>query len=65
MNIRYIFPAMVAAVLGTAAISCTDDNSSYGGGALPALSVVVPENDDMPVYNFNYGDNCVLTPDVR
>ena len=65
MNIRYILPAMVAAVLGTAAISCTDDNSSYGGGALPALSVVVPENDDMPVYNFNYGDNCVLTPDVR
>lgn len=45
--------------------SCIDDSSAYGGNPLPELSVKVPGDAEMPVYSFNYGEDCVLTPDVH
>ncbi len=60
----YLFPTFVA-MLAVTATSCIDDSSSYGGNPLPGLSVTVPGDEEMPVYSFNYGEDCVITPDIR
>ena len=52
-------------MLAVTATSCIDDSSSYGGNPLPGLSVTVPGDEEMPVYSFNYGEDCVITPDIR
>ncbi len=62
-----IFPSILTVLItATISFSCTDDNSSYGGGDLPTLSVSVPgdSENDMPVVSFNYGDECVITPQI-
>lgn len=53
-----------AAVLALLTTSCIDDSSSYGGNELPVLTIKVPGDAEMPVYNFAYGTDCELTPDV-
>lgn len=57
-------PAL-AAMLALSATSCIDDNSAYGGKPLPTISVTVPGDEEMPVYSFNYGEDCVITPEVN
>lgn len=64
MKTRLIYPSVLIASLLLAATSCIDDSSNYGGIELPQISVVVPGESEMPVYNFNYGENCVLTPEI-
>lgn len=51
-------------MLSALATSCIDDNSTYGGYQLPQLSISVPTDDPIPVYNYPYGEECVLTPEI-
>ncbi|MDE5987860.1 MAG: hypothetical protein K2H17_00535 [Duncaniella sp.] len=60
----YLFPSLVA-MLAVTATSCIDDNSTYGGNPLPGLSVTVPGDTEMPIYSFNYGEDCVITPEIN
>ena len=65
MKKQLIFSAFCVAMLSMGVVSCIDDESAYGGEPLPALSVVVPGDAEMPVYNFSYGAECELTPDIK
>lgn len=66
MKLRYIFSSAFAVMLAGSVVSCIDDNSTYGGDVVPELSVVLPDgDDDMPVYNVNYGEEFVFTPEIR
>lgn len=58
-----LFPALVS-LIAVSTTSCIDDNSSYGGEPLPTISVTVPGDEEMPVYSFNYGEDCVITPEI-
>lgn len=51
-------------MLSALATSCIDDNSTYGGYQLPELSISLPADESMPVYNFPYGEECVLDPEI-
>lgn len=66
MKSRYFYSAVLSSALAVGAVSCIEDNSLYGEGIIPALSVKVPVDspEKLPVYNVNYGDELVLTPDV-
>lgn len=50
MKTQSIFPAFCVAMLSMGLVSCIDDDSTYGGSPLPALSVEVPGDAEMPVY---------------
>ena len=65
MKIKYI--SAISAIVATAVMttSCIDDSSSYGGGELASLSISVPGDAEMPIYSYNYGDECELTPTVN
>lgn len=65
MKLNIILSSAAVSVLSLLAVSCIDDSSTYGDGVLPTLSVNIPDNTDMPVYNFNYGDVCEITPEVN
>ncbi|MCM1076176.1 MAG: hypothetical protein NC411_02305 [Bacteroides sp.] len=64
MKTRFIISAAVVAAMSLASVSCTDDSSVYGGNDLPTLSVKVPGDAEMPIYSFDYGTDCVLTPEI-
>lgn len=55
----------VVSMFAAGMTSCIDDNSVYGGNDLATLTIKVPGDADMPVYNFNYGTECELTPDIQ
>lgn len=65
MKVKYI--SAISAIVATAVMtsSCIDDNSSYGGSELASLSISVPGDAEMPIYSYNYGDECELTPTVN
>lgn len=44
--------------------SCISDDSTFENLDIHQLEVAGAENDAMPVYNFNLGDECVITPEV-
>lgn len=55
--------ASIACIAGT--MSCIDDESKYGGLDIPTLTVSVPDPDEMPQININYGEECVITPQIN
>jgi len=65
MKINIILSSAAVSALSLLAASCIDDSSTYGGAPLPSLTVNVPGNAEMPVYNFNYGDLCEITPEIN
>lgn len=45
--------------------SCINDDSSEGGNNIPKLTIAGSGDDDeMPVRNFNLGEECVITPGI-
>lgn len=65
MKSRYITIISLAVTLAAGLTSCIDDSSSYGGNDIPSLSITVPDADKLPEVNFNYGEDCVITPTVN
>lgn len=65
MKYQNILKMACAAILSAGVVSCIDDESAYGGDVLPGLTVTVPGDAEMPVYNFSYGEECQLTPDIK
>lgn len=65
MKLRYILPGLIA--ITATLTGCIDDSSSYGGQPIPELSVITnaTDPDKLPEVNFNYGENCVITPQIR
>lgn len=65
MKLRYIaIPALVVAALMTT--SCIDDETNYGGNAIPTITVDVPATEDgeLPEVNFNYGEEATIEPKI-
>lgn len=44
--------------------SCISDDSSLDSIDIHQLKVAGAEDDAMPVFNFNMGDDCVITPEI-
>lgn len=65
MKSKYIIPAFICLMMSAATTSCIDDKSDNGGRELPTLSVIVPNPDQLPEVDFNYGENCVISPQVK
>jgi len=57
----FILPLAITGVLS----SCIDDESVYGGAAIPSISVMGSDSDKPYEMNFNYGEDCVIDPQVR
>lgn len=57
----FILPLALTGVLS----SCIEDESAYGGAALPSISVMGSDSDKPYEMNFNYGEDCVIDPQVR
>lgn len=51
MKYHNILKMACAAILSVSVVSCIDDESAYGGDVLPGLTVTVPGDAEMPVYN--------------
>lgn len=64
MKFNKILLAFISMGLMAGAASCVEDNSIYGSGMVTTLKVNVPTSDKMPEMNFNYGEECVVKPDV-
>lgn len=69
MKTRYIsaLAAGMALLLGT--VGCIEDNSDYGAGidSLPAIRItgaVTDASGQLPVMNFNFGEDCVIDPKI-
>lgn len=65
MKITKISLVLVSIACLATAASCIEDESKYGGLDLPTLSVDVPDSDEMPQININYGEECVITPQIN
>lgn len=67
MKTKNIFPLLLGASMACALTACIDDDSTYGGNPIPDLSVTTTETDPdkLPEVNFNYGDECVITPQIN
>lgn len=67
MKIKHILPGFMTVALMATLTGCIDDSSTYGGQPIPELTVITSETDPdkMPEVNFNYGENCVITPQVH
>lgn len=65
MKSNILLSSAAVCALSLLAASCIDDSSTYGGAPLPSLTVNVPGNAEMPVYNFNYGDVCEINPEIN
>lgn len=55
---------MLPAVMLSVATSCIDDDSEYGGAALPSIAVTGTDSEEMPVVDINYGEDCEIDPQV-
>lgn len=64
MNFNKITLSLFSLALLAGASACVEDSSLYGSGVVADLKVKVPTSDKMPVLNFNYGDECVIKPEV-
>lgn len=67
MKTRNIFQLLLGVSMTCALTACIDDNSTYGGDLIPGLSVTTTatDPDKLPEVNFNFGDECVITPQVN
>ena len=45
--------------------SCINDESSYGGNTIPTLTIEGNNNTDMPIVNFNLGEDCIIRPTIQ
>lgn len=44
--------------------SCISDDSTLGGLEVPQLSIAGSGDEVMPIFNFNLGEDCVITPSI-
>ena len=44
--------------------ACIDDDSDLGGRELPELSIAGEMGENMPLVEFNLGDDCVINPEI-
>lgn len=61
MKIHYILTVIFASL---ALSSCISDDSTEGTNILPTLTIAESKTTDMPVLNFNLGEDCVITPEL-
>lgn len=61
---RIFLPSAAILALG-AMSSCISDSSVEGGVVLPAIEIAAPADGSMPEVNFNYGEEAVITPQIR
>ena len=62
MKLRTAYILCMSAMLGVS--SCISDDSTFENIEIEKLSIAGTENETMQVFNFNLGNECVITPEI-
>ena len=62
MKLRTAYILCMSAMLGVS--SCISDDSTFENIEIENLSIAGTENETMQVFNFNLGNECVITPEI-
>ena len=62
MKLKTIYLVCFSAIWGMT--SCVSDDSTFNNIDIYSLSITGMDNDAMMIYNFNLGDECLITPEV-